>query len=104
MVLVERDGKAHSRVIADVTGDTLKGAIREMVDKSATICTDELSSYNGIGQDFAGGHQTVNHGMGQYVGPNGEHQHRRKLLRVAQAGHGRSLPPCQQEAFAPVLR
>jgi len=72
MVLVERGGKAHSRVIADVTGDTLKGAVREMVDKSATICTDELGGYSGVGEGFAGGHQTVNHGTSQYVGPNGE--------------------------------
>jgi len=72
MVLVERGGKAHSRVIADITGDTLKGAIREMVDKSATICTDELGGYSGVGEGFAGGHQTVNHGTSQYVGPNGE--------------------------------
>jgi transposase-like protein len=72
MVLVEKDGRAHSRHVGRVDGSTVKAAIREMVDPSATIHTDELAVYNGIGEHFAGGHQSVNHAAGQYVGPNGE--------------------------------
>lgn len=73
VVLVERDGKAHSRHVERVDAATLRPAIQEMVDKSATICTDELNVYSGIGEHFDGGHKTVNHGNGQYVGPTGEH-------------------------------
>jgi len=29
--------------------------------------TDEFASYEGIGEDFAGGHKTVNHSEGEYV-------------------------------------
>lgn len=65
--MVERGGNIHRRVVADVSGKTLKGAIRECVDRSATIMTDEWPSYRGIGKEFAGGHQVVNHGLKQYV-------------------------------------
>ncbi|MGD0461008.1 MAG: IS1595 family transposase [Tepidisphaeraceae bacterium] len=74
MVLVEsgEGGQAHSRYIQSVDGDTAKGTIREMVADSSAIFTDELAVYNGIGSHFKGGHTSVNHAAGQYVGPNGE--------------------------------
>ena len=66
-VMVERNGGIHRQVVADVTGKTLKNAIRESVDGGARIMTDELSSYNGIGEDFKGGHETVCHSAGEYA-------------------------------------
>jgi transposase-like protein len=65
--MVERGGNIHRRVVANVSGKTLKGAIRECVDKSATIMTDEWPAYRGIGRDFNGGHRFVNHGIKQYA-------------------------------------
>src|SRR5208282_6364646 len=59
---VERQGQIRRRVVADVTGETLKAAIREEVDSRARIVTDEFSSYSGIGLEFKGGHHCVNHG------------------------------------------
>lgn len=70
MVLVERNGKSVSHPIENVNAKTLKGAIKEYVDKDSTIMTDEWRSYIGIGKDFKGGHAVVNHGRGEYV--NGE--------------------------------
>lgn len=68
MLAVERDGKARTRVIADVTGATLKSAIREWVDRDARIITDEWAGYRGIERDFPRhGHLTVNHSRGEYV-------------------------------------
>lgn len=67
MVLVERNGKAHARPVAKVNAKTLKGAIREMVEKDSTIYTDEWASYQGIGEEFDGGHQVVNHSAGEYA-------------------------------------
>lgn len=67
LALVERDGRVRAHVVPNVTGKVLKASIREMVDTSATIMTDEFSPYRGIGDEFAGGHKTVNHGSGQYV-------------------------------------
>ena len=66
-VVVERDGQSEAEVVARVDGVTLKGFIRENVDPSAAIITDEMGAYYGIGKHFAGGHQTVNHGQDEYV-------------------------------------
>jgi transposase-like protein len=67
LVLVERNGKAISYTVPNVTGKTLKSAIKELVDKKSTIMTDEWKSYRGIGKDFKGGHKVVNHSLGEYV-------------------------------------
>ena len=67
VALIERDGRVKTKVVADVNADNLKAAIRENVNPKATIHTDELPSYNGIGNEFEGGHQTVNHSQGEYA-------------------------------------
>jgi len=63
--LVERNGDVRSFKTERVTAKNLKGIIREHVDKSATIMTDEFLAYKGLGREF--NHQTVNHGIGEYV-------------------------------------
>ena len=68
---MERSGRVRSRVVTDVTAKTLKSAIRDNVSREATIITDELSSYKGIGKEFGGGHKTVNHGEGEYAKNDG---------------------------------
>jgi hypothetical protein len=65
-VAVERDGQIRRRVVADVTGKTLKGAIRELVDSNAKIMSDENHAYNGLASEFAS-HDSVAHGTGEYV-------------------------------------
>jgi len=67
LALVERSGKVRAKKIERVDAKTLKGAIRENVDRSATIMTDRFGSYHGIGDEFEGGHHTVDHGSGEYV-------------------------------------
>src|SRR4051794_33630816 len=67
VALVEHKGGVRTKVIERVDAKTLKGAIREHVNKKATIYTDEWSSYAGIGSEFDGGHKTVNHGQGEDV-------------------------------------
>ncbi len=70
LVMVERDGVARTRVIADVTGPTLKTAIRDNVYRWSTIMTDDNRSYNGIGKEYVGGHQTTNHSRREYARGN----------------------------------
>jgi transposase-like protein len=65
-VAVERQGQIRRRVVADVTGQTLKAAIREEVSKQARIVTDEYPGYVGIGAEYAGGHESVCHGTREY--------------------------------------
>lgn len=65
--MVERGGNIHRQVVADVSGKTLKAAIKECVDGGATIMTDEWPAYRGIGKDFDGGHRFVRHNLKQYA-------------------------------------
>lgn len=65
--IVQRDGNAHRRVVANVSGPTLKSAMRECVDKSARIMTDELGVYRGLSKEYSGGHAMVCHGAREYV-------------------------------------
>jgi len=67
--LIEAEsGEARSRVIPNVKADTLWRALAEQVDfKASRLMTDELLSYRNVGRQFGNGHDTVNHGFGEYV-------------------------------------
>lgn len=67
MALVERNGSVKTKPIPNVTGKTLKQAIRNNVHASARIITDDNPAYNGIGKDYKGGHHTVCHSAKEYV-------------------------------------
>jgi hypothetical protein len=62
--LVEREGRARSRHVADVTAKTLRPAIRNAHRKS-WLMTDEALVYEKIGAEFKG-HGTVNHSADEY--------------------------------------
>lgn len=63
---VERDGRIRRRVIANVTGETLRTAMQEFVDEQSHIITDDFSSYMGIAKHFAG-HDRIAHSTREYV-------------------------------------
>ena len=50
-----------------MTGETLKAAIREEVDSSARVNTDEWYGYRGLAREYEGGHDTVCHGTKEYA-------------------------------------
>ena len=64
---VQRDGEIRRRVVADVTGHTLKTIIRELVDEKSRIITDDFSAYKGLDKRFEGGHDTVCHSTKEYA-------------------------------------
>jgi transposase-like protein len=64
--LVERDGKARSFQVPAVNAKTLAPIIREQVDESANIMTDEASQYIKVGRENAS-HGIVSHEIGEYV-------------------------------------
>lgn len=70
LAMVERGGKVKTRPVANVTAKTLKQVIRDNVDTSSALYTDENSAYTGIGSEFAGGHQTTCHSAREYVRGN----------------------------------
>lgn len=67
--LVERNGNVMSTPVNRVTGKNLKSIIRQNVEKSATIMTDDFRSYQGLGKEFAF-HYVINHGNREYVREN----------------------------------
>jgi len=69
VALIQRDGDVRSFKTERVTSKNVKTIIREHVDKSSTIMTDEFRSYKGLDKEFAD-HQTVHHGTGEYVRGN----------------------------------
>lgn len=64
--LVERNGKARSRHLAEVNAKTLRAAIVSQVDRRSYLMTDEAGFYTWIGKEFSG-HGTVNHSIEEYV-------------------------------------
>jgi transposase-like protein len=67
LALVDREtGKARSIVVDDLKQSTLGPILRENITREATLMTDELPTYKGIGKGFAT-HRAVRHGMGEYV-------------------------------------
>jgi len=69
VALVQRGGNVRMFPMARVTGDNLRKAIREHVDPSSTLMTDELAAYGKAGKELAQ-HERVQHGMGEYVRGN----------------------------------
>jgi transposase-like protein len=65
VTLVEREGQARSFRAANVTAETLQGAVDRHVDRSARVMTDEHRSYIGLRDRFD--HQSVRHYSGEYV-------------------------------------
>lgn len=67
VAVVERNGSAQSEPVEHVDTKTLKTIASENIDETATLMTDELRSYRGVGKKFSGGHSIVSHGTGEYV-------------------------------------
>jgi transposase-like protein len=63
---VERDGRVKARVVTDVTGPTLQQHVRNMVDPSAHLMTDERGAYRHVGREYAS-HETIHHKSGEYA-------------------------------------
>lgn len=65
-VLVERDGDVKAHKVEKTDSAALQENIRQHVDRSARIITDECQDYNGLENEFAG-HEVVDHGHGEYA-------------------------------------
>jgi len=70
--LVEREGRARSRHVQDVTSETLRAAIVTQASRKSYLMTDEAAVYDKIGREFSG-HGTVNHSANEYVRTGGFH-------------------------------
>lgn len=66
LTLVERNGRARSFHVANVTSKTLRSAIVTNVDRGSHLMTDGARCYRYMGREFAA-HSAVNHERGEYV-------------------------------------
>lgn len=64
--LVERNGRVKSQVVERVTSKNLKAIIRENVETTSTIMTDDFQSYKGLNKEFYK-HSVIRHSRGIYV-------------------------------------
>lgn len=64
--LVERDGKARVRHVADVTAKTLRKNLRKLADAKSELHTDEAMTYYYMGGKEFASHKTVNHSKDEY--------------------------------------
>jgi transposase-like protein len=70
MALVERGGNIRAFPMWErVTYKTLRDAVVKNVHPSATLMTDEASSFHGLGKHYAGGHHTTDHSKQEYARP-----------------------------------
>ena len=68
--LVEREGEARSKHVANVTAETLRPIMVTTASRKSHLMTDESAVYLKIGDEFAG-HSTVNHSADEYVRKGG---------------------------------
>lgn len=64
--LVERGGDVRSHVVEHVTGDGITKLLRENVNASAHLNTDQSPIYTEVGKEFAS-HDVVNHSAEEYA-------------------------------------
>jgi|ERR1700722_2327348 transposase-like protein len=64
--LIERDGRARSFHVANVTAKTLAPIVRKNVSRKSALNTDEAAQYVKMGRDFAE-HRAVDHSRDEYA-------------------------------------
>ena len=64
--LVERNGRARSFHVPNVSGNTLRPIIVKHIHRNSALMTDDAGQYRPIGFEFAR-HETVNHFIEEYV-------------------------------------
>jgi transposase-like protein len=64
--LVERNGRARSEHVANVTGKTLRPILVKNVSRKSSLMTDTHGGYMEVGKEFAR-HEMVDHGKDEYV-------------------------------------
>ena len=63
--VVQRGGDVRSFPVTRVTAENLRSILKQNVETSAHICTDQYPGYTGLDSRFAS-HNTVNHSIGEY--------------------------------------
>ncbi|HEY2774673.1 MAG TPA: IS1595 family transposase [Candidatus Binatia bacterium] len=67
VALIEKGGRAFAMPVAAVTRANVEAIISKRVSRKSRLLTDDANRYQRLGRQFEGGHETVNHGDGEYV-------------------------------------
>jgi transposase-like protein len=67
VAMVQRGGSVRFRMMQRVTAATLASVVMEHADLSCRLITDESNAYTKVGRKFQGGHDSVTHGLREYV-------------------------------------
>jgi transposase-like protein len=67
VVLVERGGRARTKVMPSVNRKNIREMMKENVDINSKIMSDESPLYNTAGVHFKGGHESVNHSKWEFA-------------------------------------
>lgn len=65
---LETGGKLKTKVIPNVSGAALQGAVKQFVHEGSIMVSDDARGYSGVKHSYA--HVVVNHSAGQYVNGN----------------------------------
>jgi ISXO2-like transposase domain len=65
--MVQRGGDVRFKAMDRITADRISQVLSVNADQSCRLITDEFSIYKTPGKAFAGGHETVKHGLNEYV-------------------------------------
>ena len=65
VALVERNGRARSFFMDEVTAKNLRAVLKGHVEEGAALMTDDSGLYNAVRGHF-GSHDVVTHSMGEY--------------------------------------
>ena len=66
VTLVERDGRAASFHVANITAKTVRSVVVKNANRASTIMTDEANTYVRLGREFAA-HKSVDHSRAEYA-------------------------------------
>jgi transposase-like protein len=65
--VVQRGGDVRFRMMERLTSDRIGEFLAENADHTCRLITDDYNPYKYVGKKFAGGHESVKHGRGEYV-------------------------------------
>jgi transposase-like protein len=65
--MVQRGGDVRFKMMQRLTAEQIGQVLEVNADQSCRLITDEFRAYIPLGKRFAGGHETVKHGLNEYV-------------------------------------
>jgi transposase-like protein len=65
--MVERGGDVRFQVMERLTSEKLGEVLAENADLTCRLITDDFRAYRRVGRQFAGGHEVINHSIGEYA-------------------------------------